>query len=625
MVLPIGFMCIIACFFAYWLMLIITRSRRDCLVGAYYIPKHTPHFSCKRFKLEKRDIAPIIIITLVYALIAFLGLGEFTVPQSSYRFENESDSITIDLNEKYNIGSVRWYSGLHDGWFGIEFSEDGVEWTPKEYIEQGHGDLFKWLDMELYNSLYIYSARFVRISAWNVPLEINELALYNSANELIDSASFSFSTDSASSLFDEQELVAEQTYLNSMYFDEIYHGRTALEHIRGYEPYEISHPPLGKLILSIGIRIFGMVPFGWRFMGTLFGVLMLPILYIFIKNLFGKTLIASCGTIVFAFDFMHFVQTRIATIDTYGVFFIMLMYFFMYRYVTCGYEAPFSKTVLPLFLCGLSFGIGAACKWTSIYGAPGLLAIYIIYQIQRYLYYKHSNRIREFHAYLLKTLMASVAFFIIIPCAIYYLSYIPYGLANGQTIRGGMLWSKQYFKTVWDNQVFMLTYHSGVTEPHPYASRWYTWLLDIRPILYYLDYISDSVKSAFAAFGNPMLWWGGLFAILAMFIETILNRSGKALYILIGYFSSLIPWMIISRPVFIYHYFPCTVFLTLAPCHVFNTFVEKKGIIGRGLILIYTSLCILLFVMFYPVLTGIPFSRTYTFNLLRWFYYSWPF
>ena len=33
---------------------------------------------------------------------------------------------------------------------------------------------------------------------------------------------------------------------------------------------------LGKLIIGLGIRIFGITPFGWRFMGTLFGVRIIP-------------------------------------------------------------------------------------------------------------------------------------------------------------------------------------------------------------------------------------------------------------------------------------------------------------------------------------------------------------
>lgn len=148
--------------------------------------------------------------------------------------------------------------------------------------------------------------------------------------------------------------------------------------MEGVYPYEVSHPPLGKLIIGLGIRVFGMTPFGWRFMGTLFGVCMLPILYVFLKNLFGRTAVAACGTCLFAFDFMHLTQTRIATIDTYGVFFILLMYFFLYRYLTLPAGTPFLRGALPLFLSGLFWGIGAASKWTVIYGAAGLAVLYFI-------------------------------------------------------------------------------------------------------------------------------------------------------------------------------------------------------------------------------------------------------
>ena len=96
------------------------------------------------------------------------------------------------------------------------------------------------------------------------------------------------------------------SWKNSAVFDEIYHPRTAYEHIIGAEPYEVSHPPLGKLIMGLGIRMFGMTPFGYRFMGTLFGVLMLPILYHLLKQLFGRTRLCFAGTLLFAFDFMHF-------------------------------------------------------------------------------------------------------------------------------------------------------------------------------------------------------------------------------------------------------------------------------------------------------------------------------
>ncbi|MBR2717342.1 MAG: glycosyltransferase family 39 protein, partial [Oscillospiraceae bacterium] len=54
-------------------------------------------------------------------------------------------------------------------------------------------------------------------------------------------------------------------------------------------PYEITHPPLGKAIISLGIRLFGMTPFGWRFMGALTGVLMVPLMYLLVKQLTKDT------------------------------------------------------------------------------------------------------------------------------------------------------------------------------------------------------------------------------------------------------------------------------------------------------------------------------------------------
>ncbi len=117
-----------------------------------------------------------------------------------------------------------------------------------------------------------------------------------------------------------------------------------------------------------------MTPFGWRFLGTLFGVLMLPVIYILPK---GSSAARPSGrvTLVLASDFMHFVQTRIATIDTYAVFFILLMYLFMYGFITTGSRRE-------LALSGIFFGIGAASKWTCIYAGAGLAVIWLIYVIR---------------------------------------------------------------------------------------------------------------------------------------------------------------------------------------------------------------------------------------------------
>lgn len=216
-------------------------------------------------------------------------------------------------------------------------------------------------------------------------------------------------------------------WTNSAYFDEIYHARTALEHLRDIRPYENSHPPLGKLIIGLGIRLFGMTPFGWRFMGTLFGVLMVPLLYVFLKNLFGKTVIALCGSALFAFDFMHLTQTRIATIDTYGVFFILAMFFFLYRYLALPTGAPFRRCALPLFLSGLMFGSGVASKWIVVYGGAGMAVLYFLALYWKCRDWPRTENAPRRTAWVIQTLLFSILCFVVVPLIIYVAAYPAHG------------------------------------------------------------------------------------------------------------------------------------------------------------------------------------------------------
>ena len=594
--------------------------------------KKSVTFFSQRHPMKKKDAAPLAIITAVFCFLALFQLGDTVAPQSFFQFTDERNQITIELDNPEKISSVMFYTGLWTGSYSLEFSNDGSTWAEQSPIEaqegaeeptpamdQPHGHLFKWRYAELTN--FSREVKYIRITAMQTPIELGELALYDWDHDIIPRSRIS--CPDAPQLFDEQELVPEgPTYMNGMYFDEIYHGRTAYEFLRGIFPYETTHPPLGKEIIAASIYALGMTPFGWRFIGAVFGAAMLIVMYIFLKNMFGKTAVATCGTLLFAFDFMRFVQTRIATIDTYGVFFILLSFFFMYRYITTDPDARFRKSIAPLALSGLFFGFGCASKWIVAYAGIGLAAIYIIRLVLLLKHYRENGR-AGFGAYMAKTLLISVLFFGIVPAFIYYLSYIPYGLAWNMSIRDGMLWSRDYYRLVLDNQELMLSYHSKLTGGHPYSATPLQWLFDARPILY-VHNVKGDLKSAFAAFGNPVVWWGGFLAMAAMAVRAIFSRDGKALFILIGYLSQLLPWLFITRVLFIYHYFPSTLFLVIALSHVFNTILETAR--GRYKLAVYgyTAASGVVFAMFYPALTGIYTPSWYSAVLLRWIPGSWP-
>ncbi|MCL1829567.1 MAG: phospholipid carrier-dependent glycosyltransferase, partial [Oscillospiraceae bacterium] len=541
---------------------------------------------------------------------------------SFYRFDKTDAVVQIELREKTQIISLLYYTGLNTGEYRLEFSEDGVVFREQPPMKQSYADLFKWqyakLDPEPSETKY------VRITA-DGELFLGELVLFARDGNMIPVGDIIFDAGSEP-LFDERDTVPDRpSYLNSAYFDEIYHARTASEHISGIYPYEVSHPPLGKLIISLGIRLFGMTPFGWRFTGTLFGVLMLLPMYALIKRLFGSTAVAVCGTLVFAFDFMHFVQTRIATIDTYAVFFIILMYLFMYMAGTTGDgEKPAGRKCLVYSaLSGICFGLGAACKWTALYGGAGLFILWALFWIRTGIKLVREGRAGEFIARFFSNAAWCAVFFIAVPCVIYYASYYSYGSAKG--LSGiSLYFDPEYFNMVIDNQKFMFSYHADINATHPYSSRWYQWIINHRPILYYLDTLENGRKSAFGAFSNPALCWGGLISVLFMFYHSTVRRDKKAAFILIGYLAQLVPWIFISRLTFEYHYFPSIAFLTLSLCYVFSSFdFQTKR--GRQLVCGYTALCLILFVLFYPVLSGVPTPTRYTSDYLRWIPKAWPF
>lgn len=550
----------------------------------------------------------IAVLTAVYAVVAFTGLGSARDPQRFCTLE-AGESATLALDGVHSIDTVWYYTGLYTGEYTLAYSDDGITYTAAGTMPQGYADLFKWLHPQPADTAPA-TAAYVRITA-SAHLELGEFALYDPQGKRIAVREIT-GPATAGALCDEPDTVpVSSTYYNSSYFDEIYHARTAYEHLRGVYPYEVSHPPLGKVILSLGIRLFGMTPFGWRCMGALFGVAMLPLMWDLLRRMFRDDRVALCGTALLACDFMHLTQTRIATIDSFATLFILLMYLFLYRYFTEG-------RLRHLAACGVTFGIGAATKWTCLYAGAGLGVLWVLHWVFQGVQAHRDGDGRRYVRRLLGNIGFCLVFFVLVPGMIYYASYYPYGAARG--LHGaGMYFTREYAAIVLENQRFMFTYHAGLVATHPYASRWWQWLLDLRPILYYLSY-GDGTVSTIGAFVNPLLCWGGLLA-LPVLVYHAAKRERTALFLLVGYLAQVLPWVFISRLTFEYHYFAATLFLVLALGYVFDR-LRQRGYFG--IVYAFTAASGVLFALFYPVLTGVTVSRSYAWNVLKWLP-DWPF
>lgn len=595
------------------------------LLGLGFKPYKSP--------IDSKDKWIMLLIALIYAVVAYVNLGSFTAPQTQCYMK---DSVIIKLDEPADIGDIRYYAGIGEGTIQFEYSMDGAAYYPVVDTE-GNAATIEYKNAKMYvwriTDTSIHAA-YIKINVIKPGMNINEIAVFNPEGKMLPLASASLEDGitednmQPQNLIDERDIVPENpSYMDDMYFDEIYHGRTAFEEIHHLKIYEITHPPLGKDIMTIGLHLFGMTPFGWRCMGTLFGVLMLPLIYIFAKNLFKKRKYAIFAAVLMAADFMHFAQTRIGTIDSYSVFFIMLMMLFMYYYTQHNFNfQPLKKTLLPLALCGVTFGLGAATKWLCLYAGAGLAAIFIYTMLRRRREYKialqdpekYPGIIANYKKNVLLTILWCILFFIIIPGGIYLLAYIPYTQVAAPNAYG--------LKEIIENQKYMLNYHEHLNPetPHPFASKWYTWPLDIRPLLFYSNQRVPGVVSTMSTMGNPLIWVGGFIASVAVIVLAFLKkyRSKVAAFLGVCALSQLVPWMLISREVFIYHYFATTPFLILLLVLMLRK-IDEKYPNGRKITMIYVIACVAAFAFFYPVISGTPVPAGYI-PFIRWLP-SWPF
>ncbi len=595
-------------------------------------------------KTDRRDILLMLLVTGVYALAALTNLGATKAPQHPWVSSSEDREAVFDLGgvKRFNL---LYYPGIEqraESEIEVSVSRDGESWTT--YPSQvDDGTCFQWLYVKegvRSGAAVELEGRYLKIYAPNRMTTIMEILAREAGSA--ETIPLTMISGAASALIDEQDtLDGDPSWYNSAYFDEIYHARTGYEHanaIRGLEPnntYEISHPPLGKVLIALSTMVFGMTPFGWRFPGALVGVLMLPAMYLTAKLLTGRRLFAFAAAALMALDGMHFAQTRIATIDSYATFFIIWSYYFMFRYALRP-GGSLKRDLKDLGLSGLFIGFAIASKWTGLYAGAGLAVIF---------FWAFARRAREAgcagaargrahsdderallervagrwtHDALL-TLGWCVLVFVLLPAVIYYVSFLPWFMRTpgGLTVR-----------KVWDASAYMYGYHSvsGFGADHPYYSPWYEWPLILKPFYFYAGKRIGDTGSTIMSFGNPAVWWAGFGAMLFLIALTLkrLIRPPKEgedmrpMLVIIGYLAQYVPWMLVPRGTYLYHYFPSVPFIVLAAAlslYYLYRRSRRAGLIVTG---VYLSVTLAMFIGFFPYYSGIRVSAAWL-NAMRWF------
>ena len=573
-------------------VLLARRAARRQPVGPPPVP----------LRWTRRELALLLAGTLALGAVSFARLGNTAAPQT---FVEAQSSLSVTATVDGEAESLMVYQGITQA--GGQLRVQDAQGREVLLAQLASGGCFSWVRHALSGP----GPYTVTVTG----AQVFELAFLDASGQTLPVYS-----SNGQALFDEQGLVpARPSYENSMYFDEIYHARTAYETVHGLPVYETTHPPLGKDIMALGVALFGMTPFGWRCMGTLFGVLLAPEIYLLARALCRSRRAAALAAVLWGFDFMRFAQSRIGTIDTYAVFFILACSLGMLGFCRELARTGFTRRAWAcLAASGAAFGCAAAVKWTGIFAGAGLAVLYFwaLSAKAKALRAQPGTR-AAVRGLWVRALAGGCALFIFLPLGIYLASYLPLGLGTPQYTLAD--W--------WAAQQSMYAYHSALNATHPFESRWFTWPFDLRPVWYYMGgELPQGMAASIACLGNPLVFWGGTAALAGLAVQQARGngtRAGRAVLVL--WAAQILPWVTVSRCTFLYHYFPGAAFGVLALALLWAEWNARTPRIARRAALALAACAGLLFVMFYPALSGLPVPENYARLLLwlpQWQFYS---
>ena len=380
-------------------------------------------------------------------------------------------------------------------------------------------------------------------------------------------------------------------------FDEVYYAKNANSLLSSAVELDaqgqaefVVHPPFGKWLIAIGIRLFGNEEFGWLFASVIFGTLSILLIYLIVKKLFNSEFLSITAALLMAFDGLNLVMSRVALLDIFLMFFILLSIYFL---ITNN-----------LWLSGSAIGLAISIKWSAAFLIPLVILFVVIY-----------NKVT------FRNLYKVVSQFTLLPISIYFASWSGW-------IFSSQGWARQsesnVFASLWNYHLQILDFHQGLDDKHAYQANPWSWLVLGRPTSFYYESPSDCGAEKCAqeilAIGTPLLWWISIFAVAITFGFLVTKLERAAAIILLGFAGTYLTWFFIqSRTTFYFYSISILPFLILALIYCFNQLLNianyKKYIIS------FVILVAINFIYFLPIYLGI--SIPYSQWLSRMWFESW--
>ena len=287
-------------------------------------------------------------------------------------------------------------------------------------------------------------------------------------------------------------------------------------------------------------------------------------------------------------------------------------------------------------VAGVLLGLACGVKWSGAYFLAGFGLLTVLWDLTAYRAMARKNGIQYLQLLSHWLHDAATAFLSLVPVAAltYLATWASWFTTPGAFGRNwaaehpgaGITWLPPILRSWvhYQNQVW--TFHTGLSDPHPYASPAWAWIMQLRPTAFFWGTNEDfpnyagcarlrDCTMAINALGNPFLWWLAALAILATIWFGILLRDWQALAVLSGLAFGWLPWLLYpERTTFAFYSIAFLPWLILTLCYAF--WIVRHWRWGRRFTLITVSLIVLVSILYYPIWTALPIEHSFWRSLM---------
>ncbi|MBD2231696.1 phospholipid carrier-dependent glycosyltransferase [Phormidium tenue] len=428
--------------------------------------------------------------------------------------------------------------------------------------------------------------------------------------------------------------------IHGLVFDEVYYVPFAIDYLQGTPSFD-AHPPLAKYLIALGLWL-GQWPASWLGWPTVEveGALVSPIAFRWLNAIVGATVPVLLAALAFALSYgyrpqrrhtfalltgllmtvegLTLVESRLALINIYGLALGLLG---QWASVRAGQAEHPSRW---RWVAGLALGAAVNVKWNWAGLWLGLL-LWEVFTIGGEAPLPKSRFPGEINVEVPSGSPSPwgirgwwlrgnpwcrrVIYLGVIPLATYLLLWLPHLALTGESLGGihRRLWAA----------------HQSIAAGagHDYCSPWHSWPLMVRPVAYFYERTGQgatAIATTIHAMGNPVLWWLGTAAILALGLGwlsrqlTSKNRwvgspsNAVVPFILLNYLTNWLPWALVSRCTFLYHAMGMAALSTLGLAWLMAQWWQNPR--DRPLTLVLLGAIALSFWFWLPLYLGLPLS-----------------